>query len=339
MKAQLIKMIVEGSAEDRDKAGLEICQSKMLDLHDDLQILLNHHDEKIREIAVIILGVFGQEQSIDQLKSMSKSDPSACVRVAAIIAREYAGKLTYEQLKTEIRRFRKGSQPDEDESEEAEKADTSRKNARPRVRSIADLEEEAKGQKGFVFSLHGISGLLADHKIKMIAAASVVLIVFIGIRLFPGSDVIAPEKVSKIGSKAIGESIIERIEGISEFKSRWLHPESPESRYPMTLELRTIEGDTYGSLFERVYGSIFSTNVGMNTLGAFWRNINFGLDPKHNDEALMGTETEGELLLFPNLPAMHVLMQVGEGDAAYQGLNNADPDISIQIEIDNVTVK
>ena len=100
-----------------------------------------------------------------------------------------------------------------------------------------------------------------------------------------------------------------------------------------------MTGDTYGDLFQRVYSNSLSTEEGYNTIGAFWRHINFGTNSKQNLINLMEMETEGELLLFPNFAAMSLKLLSESGSVSYQILNNSDPELEINIRVNEVIVR
>ncbi|MFC1477740.1 HEAT repeat domain-containing protein [candidate division KSB1 bacterium] len=349
MQIKLLHIIVEGPPEEREEAAREICQRRMDDMLDRVVGLLEQPDEDVRVTAAAILGVFGRNDTLGILDSLSKGDPALDVRVAAIISRQYAGKLTYDHLMAEIKRFQKSEaaqkdmEPDlKDAKAKSDKPDDVVFDTRPepRVRRLADLEEEAL-RKERTFSIASILAALGTvlRKNKIYAAAAACAAVVIIVFIFTANDDEASKPEIKPGSALLGNVIKERIAGITEFKAKWLDPDSPDSRYPMTLEIRTMGGDTYGGLFDNVYSGIIPTKAGINTLGAFWRHINFGTDRKQNEINLMEKETSGELLLFPNFAALNLLLQAEEESLAMQQLFGQDPDLEVRIEVNDVLVR
>jgi len=341
MLNKLIQAIEEGTPEERDNAAREICQRRLVELESDLLLLLDHNDEAAREVVVVVLGVLGQQKSMERMTEVAKEDMSTNVRVAAIIAHEYAGKITYDHLWAQIKRFKAQSQVQKDDKateqpESAKVRETRVPRKRPDVVRISDLEKMAESDKKpfvpYVFRY------IDEHRKAVLAvlAAGVIIVSFI---LFGERDEGVMTHSSPQGSGLVANRIMGRIAAISEFKQVWLDPESPQSRYPMTLELRSMIGDTYGSLFEKVYMNVLPTEEGMNTLGAFWRHINFGPGRKQNDVTLMDQETSGELLLFPNLAGINLMLKAGEEDVAFQHLFQNDPDLEISIEVDGVEIR
>ena len=345
MNSKLIQAIIRGAAEEMEAAAQEICQNRMKELIDELVEQLQHPDSSVRETIAVILGVLGGEKSIKLLSDLGKSDPKTNVRIAAMIARENAGKMTYDRLKKEIRRFHHDSLAEQDK----EKQETRRTAGKPETtgRKIPEVKRisgekipEKKEKTGKISSfLPGVKKIMFTWKTALIAAALIIVVV-LGLYLkgkFVGNG--KPEESPIHSSEAVGMLIKERINAIDKFKSTYLNPESPASRFPMTLEIRTIPGDTYGDLFEKAYYNIFGTETGMNTLGAFWRHVNFGSDRTQNLVDLMERETEGELLLFPSPAAMNVILNLEKGSLAFQTINKFDPDLDITIRVDNVVVR
>ncbi len=82
MQEKLIKLIEEGSKEERDKAAGEICQRRLTKHLDDILLMLVNSDENVRETAVMILSVIGDEKSLMRLNEISKNDPATNVRVS-----------------------------------------------------------------------------------------------------------------------------------------------------------------------------------------------------------------------------------------------------------------
>lgn len=349
MNSKLIQAITRGTPEEMESAAREICQSRMKELIDDLVEQLKHPDSAVRETVAVILGVLGGEESVKHLSALSKSDHETNVRMASIIARENAGKLTYDRLKNEIKRFHHESLAEQDKKKpEAQKAadefeTTERK--MPEVKRISGEEilkdkETAEKVGGF---LPGLRKIMFTWK-AAIAAGILIVIILVVLVLsvdreeeFVGID--KPEESPISGSEAVGLLIKEKIAAINKFKSTYLNPDSPASKFPMTLEIRSIPGDTYGDLFDKIYSDIFGTEIGMNTMGAFWRHVNFGTDRTQNLVDLMERETEGELLLFPSPAAMNVILNVEKGSLAFQTINKFDPDLEVTIRVDNVVVR
>ncbi len=176
--------------------------------------------------------------------------------------------------------------------------------------------------------------------LRILFVACIVVVAGIGIyTLFNTDNDEGPGGRRLAGSAAIAMMIKERIEAVNKFKSMYLDPENPASRFPMTLELRSFPGETYGDLFERVYGNTTGTETGMNTLGAFWRHMNFGNSGTQNIVELMEKETEDELLLFPNPTAMDIQLDLEEGSVTFQSINCFDPDLEVSVRVNNVTVR
>ncbi|MFC1557328.1 HEAT repeat domain-containing protein [candidate division KSB1 bacterium] len=343
----LIQKLISGPGKERENAAREICQRRMMSLESDLIELLGHGEKEVREYAVIILGVIGSKDAIGKINELSKNDPATDVRIAAIITREYAGKITYDHLIAEIRRFRstehaeqeKDTSPDMSAVEEESKALESGKKARPSVMRVADLErkEELESRRLGVSFFGYCMDLFGKNKLRAASLfTAVVIIGGIAVFFLMKGEV---QEEQAVRQRSVADVIKERITAIDKFKRNSLDPNNPESMYPRTLELRTMTGDTYGTLFESVYSNVYPTEKGMNTLGAFWRHINFGTGRKQNEIDLMDQETVGELLLFPNFAAFNILLLSEEGSVAYQGLNKNDPDLEIRVEVDNVVVR
>ena len=56
-------------------------------------------------------------------------------------------------------------------------------------------------------------------------------------------------------------------------------------------------------------------------------------------EDLFEIDTDGEQLIFPNLPSMRINYNLEEGSAAHQAITKADSDIEINITVDRVRVR
>jgi len=349
MNSKLIQVITRGTPEEMDAAAREICQSRMKELVNDLVEQLQHPDSLVRETVAVILGVLGGKESVKHLSALGKSDPETNVRIASIIARENAGKLTYDRLKNEIKRFHHESLSEQEKKKLAaqriaDKSETTERKM-PEVKRISGEEiikekETAEKISGF---LPGLKRIMFTWKAAIVAGFLIVLVLVVFVLnvdregKFVGID--KPEEFPISGSKAVGLLIKERIAAINKFKSTYLNPDNPASKYPMTLEIRSIPGDTYGDLFDKVYSDIFGTEIGMNTMGAFWRHVNFGTGRTQNLVDLMERETSGELLLFPSPAAMNVILNVEKGSLAFQTINKFDPDLEITIRVDNVVVR
>jgi len=319
MKSQLIKTIEKGSPGEREKAAIEICQRRITGVVDDLLSLLVHKETSVRELVAVILGVIGDKKAIDALNEISRSDSDTNVRVAAIVAREYAGKLTYNRLKAEIKRYH--GDHDKEEKRETELPEPgsekgSRKSRRRRGPVIREMPVPEKPEK---------AALITKVLWKQNRRVLIPFLVIVALGTLAGALILSRTRTDREspaasvqGSAAVANMIKERIAAIDKFKRTSLDPESPASMYPMTLELRTITGDTYGDLFEKVYAHVLPTETGLNTLGAFWRHVNFGSGEKQYDPDLMEQETSGELLLFPNPAALNLVLDVKNSSMAFQ---------------------
>jgi len=54
---------------------------------------------------------------------------------------------------------------------------------------------------------------------------------------------------------------------------------------------------------------------------------------------LMGLETDGEKLIFPNLSAMRIKFSLKKGTVAEQAIKKVDDDIEISVIVDKVIVR
>jgi len=332
MKKELLKNIISGSKVERDSAANEICRSKMTDLIDDLIPLMQNINPEVREICTIILGVLGGKKAEEYLIAVSKNDPETNVRIAAIISRQFIGKTTIENLISEIRRFRGDKEESNDkkppmsveqamEDKEIRQAQSSKKLTTPsgsRLAGLFNLIRTNRIAQGSIFVISLIFVFIIYNSIRN-----------------DNTDINKREKSSK---ESLEQFILDRILTIDNFKKTALNSSSPLSQFPRTLELKSISGDTYGDLFNRVYSNILTNPIGLNTIGAFWRHMNFGIDKKQNIIDLMDMETSGETLLFPNFAAMNLKLDVVEGTISYHTLNNKK-DIEINIRIDDVIVR
>jgi len=341
MHSRQLKSIVSENAAERETAAEEICQSRMHDIIEDLIKLLPVQVPDVREIICMVLGVLGGEVSVKFLDVIGKNDPETDVRIAAIISKEYAGKATLQKLQKEIRVFRGeklSSENDDVEKSINEPAKKSKeKKTKPEVLKLSDLEDELDDadKKGF------IAKLLKPVIEKKYLAISFGLLIIIASALLI-RDISFQEQYDRNvleGSKTIAQFIKERIASVDNFKRTSLNPDDPAYRLPKTLELRSIAGDTYGDLFLKVYSDILTSEEGFNTLGAFWRRINFGSSNKLNLVDLMELETDSEVLLFPNPEAINLLLDVQEGSISFQNINSFDPDLEINIRINSVVIK
>ncbi|MFC1555297.1 hypothetical protein ACFL7D_11750, partial [candidate division KSB1 bacterium] len=225
-----------------------------------------------------------------------------------------------------------------EEEEDIQKEDR-KKTKTPEIKRIDELEEIVRKDRK-KSKLLGVKRLVSLKPLYVsMAIILIVICVYVLKNLtIPDNSEGDPEE-SISASKAFALMITERNDAIIKFKEVYLDPDNPLSKNPMTLELRSMSGDTYGELFDKVYRGFITSEEGLNTLGAFWRNANFGPDKTKNDIDLMNRETSGELLLFPNPASFNLKLLVEEGDAAYQYFNNIDPDIEIGIWIDGVIIK
>ncbi len=342
MSSKLLKSLVSDNSAEREAAAVEICQARMHELVDDLINTLPNKEPSIRECISMVLGVLGGDKAVEFLDMIGKNDPETDVRIAAIISKEYAGKITLQKLQKEIKVFRgekltgeKGK--DEKAIEEKPKKKKDRP-PEPEIKRISDLEDELNG-KGKKSGIAGVLNYLYEKKYLSITLSVLIIIAaVILVRGFVFTEKQAGREVIG-GNKTVAQFIKERIAAIDEFKSTSLNPDDPAYRLPKTLELRSMAGDTYGDLFSKVYSNILTTEEGINTLGAFWRKINFGASDKLNLINLMELETDGETLLFPNPEAINLLLVVEEGSVSYHNINSFDPDLEINIRINSVTVK
>ena len=341
MGDKLIESILNGTADERDAAARQICQSRIVALVERLAEYIHKASPAGRETIAIIFGVLKTKESTRMLNELSKKDPEANVRIAALISKQYAGKATFDHILSEIRKFHKEEVSDKPETETEKVApDTQVKKenlSSPRIHRISEsIEDTVKGDHKKESTI--LKPLIRRKTIFYVAA--VILLVIAGVYI-KGAFLDGEDSLSGTtsGSRSVARIIIERIAEMEKFKSTSLNPDNPASTYPMTREIRTVTGDTYGSLFERVYGNIIGTDVGLNTLGASLRHVNFGNSRIQNEVDLMDQETYGELLLFPNLAALNLVLQVEDGSLAYHTLNNSDPDLEITVRIDNVVVR
>ena len=341
MDKKLIQIILDGSAEERENAARQICQSRKKDTAAELVNQLHLASPSTREIIAIITGVFGGKDNIQNLTKLSKTDPEANVRIAAIISRQFAGKMTFDQLRSEIRNFHKDESPvKQKEIQEKQPVENNREKqvlGSPEMRSISarETKEENDDPKREM-------SLLSKFQTKKVLSIAVLVTIVLMIALISKYVILngnENKQIVEARRMSIGAIIKERFTAIEKFKSTNLNPENPASKYPMTLEIRTVSGDVYGDLFEAIYGNVMGTEIGMNTLGAFWRHVNFGNDKMQNLADLMEQETSGELLLFPNPAALNMILDVENGSLSYQTLNNFDPDLVITIRVDNVVVR
>lgn len=339
MDDKLIESILNGAADERDAAARQICQSRIVALVERLAQYIHRASPAGRETIAIIFGVLKTKESTRMLNELSKKDPEANVRIAALISQQYAGKATFDHILSEIRKFHKEEVSEKPETETvAPDTQVKKENLSfPRIHRISEsIEDTVKGDHKKESTI--LKPLTGRKTIFYVAA--VILLVIAGVYI-KGAFLDGEDSLSGTtsGSRSVARIIIERIAEMEKFKSTSLNPDNPASIYPMTLEIRTVTGDTYGSLFERVYGNIIGTDVGLNTLGASWRHVNFGNSRIQNEVDLMDQETYGELLLFPNPAALNLVLQVEDGSLAYHTLNNSDPDLEITVRIDNVVVR
>ncbi len=337
MDKSLLNILLMGDDGEREHAAVEICRTKPENIVEKLTDHINNHNPRVRETLAMVLGVIGGDEYVGILDEISKTDQDINVRIAAIIAKEHAGKTTFQLLKAEIKKFR-GERPAEEQEEdsksenkhEVKKAEPPVK--KPKIRNLTELDKNDKKSKNIV------PEFLQKRKVISLAvffviASSAMLYLF-----FPDSEESSVYK-AKTGEKTLGEIIQDRISAIDDFKRTSLNPGDPASRLPQTLELPTIIGDTYGDLFLKVYSNLIDTEEGLNTIGAMWRIINFKEMEWFNDPELMNRETAGEVLLFPNFNAMHLSLDVEKGSVSYQMLNKADKDLEINIRVKSVIVK
>ena len=340
MSPDIVEIVLNGNPTDRDLVARQICQSRKKDILKTLWDNVHTADAGAREVIIKIAGVLGGLEFSQEIEDLSKKDPEANVRIAAIVAKQYLGKVTYDKLSDEINRFNfeetgESGQTIQPTVQEVP-AQTESQTSAPKVKFAGDSEE----QKNDPDQSRGVPTFLS--KKVLIAGLCIVMVatvLYMNRTHFESDQEVDRQIPQSPGRQAIALTIKERIDAVNKFKAMYLDPESPASRFPMTLELRSMQGDTYGDLFERVYGNILGTETGMNTIGAFWRHMNFGTSETQNMIDLMDMETESELLLFPNPVSMGLQLNLNEGSAAYQSFNNEDPDLEISIRVNSVVVR
>lgn len=341
MDQKLIQRILDGSPEERESAARQICQSRKKDTAAELVNQLHRASPSTREIIAIICGVLGGKDHIKNLTKLSKTDPEANVRIAAIISHQYVGKTTFDQLRSEIRNFHKEEDPAKKKEIQQKRPQKSNYKkpviSTPEMRSVSERKTKEENDDA-----ERETSLLSKFQTKKILSSAVLITIVLMIALISKyiiSNSNENKQIVEAGRMSISAIIKERFSAIEKFKKTNLDPENPASKYPMTLEIRTVSGDVYGDLFEAIYGNVLGTEIGMNTLGAFWRHVNFGSDKMQNLTDLMEQESSGELLLFPNPAALNMILDVENGSLSYQTLNNFDPDLVIMIRVDNVVVR
>lgn len=331
MSSKLIKLIESGSKEERESAAKEICQSRNDKNIEELIKLLHNVDPEIREVSAIVLGVLGGKEAEKYLHVVEKNDPETNVRITAIICKEYLGKTTFDNLRTEIRRFR-GDSIDKT-VKKINEIEVPKPKSTPKINRVVDPAVTKKVDISKMFLT-----LWSDHRLATIASIIVVIVPIFYFTMFNTTSELTSFS-KNIDQNSLANIIKNRIIDIGKFKDESLNFDNPISLRPKTLELKSIAGDTYGDLFDRVYSDVISTEEGYNTLGAFWRHINFSTNSKQNLVNLMTMETQGELLLFPNFSAMSLKLVSQEGTVSYQILNNSDPDLEINIRVNEVIVR
>ncbi len=275
MNKNEIVTILEGSPDERELAALRICQTRRSDALIGLWQYMESADSGVRELIVKIAGVLGGAEYGKKLELLSKKDPEVNVRIAAIIAQQHLGRITYDRLSDEIKKFHHESaveeEPESPERKQEQTVQKEKERTSPVVKHAgAEIVSKSENDRP---EGPGIKNLFT---LRILFVACIVVVAGIGIYiLFNTDNDEGPGGRRLAGSAAIAMMIKERIEAVNKFKSMYLDPENPASRFPMTLELRSFPGETYGDLFERVYGNTTGTETGMNTLGAFWRHMNF----------------------------------------------------------------
>lgn len=334
MSQKLIEIIESGSKEERESAAKEICQTRNDSNIDKLIKLLHNVNPEVREISAIILGVLGGKEAAKYLQVVEKNDPETNVRIAAIICKEYLGKTTFDNLRAEIRRFR-GESIDEQKSNEKNVPKTKQTTA-PKIKRVVRPNEHKDKNSNQILIL--LNQLWANYKLATIGLVLVILIPLIYFWGIENTETTNNFSTSS-GQMSLAEIIQNRIIDTAKFKDESLNFNNPISSRPKTLELKSIAGDTYGELFDKVYSESITSEEGYNTLGAFWRHINFSTDIKQNLVDLMQMETEGELLLFPNFAAMSLKLISEPESISYQIINNSDPELEINIRVNEVIVR
>ena len=315
-EADLVRKIQFGNPEEKEIAAEHLCRDRMRGAAGSVIKLLQSEDPLVRGIAVIILGVLGVKK--DLLNSIHKSDESPDVQLAAEVMLKYFGNISYIDAKNEISIAKYGPSPEEQDDVGIEK-------------QAEIIEKEEEEEKELEKKHKRIKRSILVLITAFCLVAAVILIV-----MFSGGvdeEIAVPEKEVTFADQIRG-----RIEKVAEFKKDLIsYRDDPTA--PNTIFLRSYSGDTYGSLFEKIYDVPDLSISGMNTIFSFFRKYNFTGLENEKDPGLFEKETINENLIFPNLEAMNLRYDLIEGSAAYEALFDPIDSLEISITIEMLEVK
>ena len=314
-------LLGELSSTDRDsreRAAALICNMREIPFVKEIVDLLKNENPDVRIQALTVLGIIGGNKEQKKIRKSMKSDVNISVRIAAMVILERFGKSSFRNLNKVVRN------------------------------AIIDKVYKKKIEmqtRGGVLSWTSFKGVLSFRDkqqsfrvlggILLTAAVVVILLLynnksFINIKQVEKKTV-QPEKMSK--------KIMQRIKDVQDFKQNALLPGGKDSKNPVTITLNTRYGDKYGDLAQSVYSVREFHKSGMNTLLAFWRKYNFPTIKMERRKDIMDIDTDGETLIFPNLPAMRIRYSLEEGTAAQQVIEKPGNDVIIKVTVDKVVVK
>lgn len=314
-------LLGELSSTDRDsreRAAALICNIREIPFMKEIVDLLKHENPEVRIQALTVLGIIGGHREHKKIQKSMKSDVNISVRIAAMVILERLGKSSFRDLNKVVRN------------------------------AIIDKVYKKKIEmqtRGGALSWTSFEEVLSFRNKRqsfgvlggVILAAAVVVIMF----LYNNKSFIKIKQVEKktVQPEKMSKKIMQRIKDVQDFKQNALSPGGEDSKNSVTMSLNTHYGDTYGDVAQMVYSVQEFQKSGMNTLMAFWRKHNFPTAKMERKKDIMNIDTDGETLVFPNLPAMRIRYSLEEGTAAHQVIEKPDNDVIIKVTVDKVVVK